>query len=269
MSEGPTFTRRVFVLVTAVVLVPAPVSQAFAAPEDSFPAIGSDRYSTRYESTTDTYYIEGDDFDLTPDLLPASKHIVVRGGRISLAGTLTTKGQSLTIIARELTSVGGATIITIGPDGEGKKGVAAKIGESGLDGGDGTPGGDVTVLVGTLSTSLHVDASGGAGGAAGNGGEGTQGTAGPNATRQSIGGDGGKGGLGGLAGKPGNGGNGGKIFIGALTKIEPATVSWKSAGGAAGEPGKNGPSGAGGFAGNPLDWDEKEPDDNPGKGGPR
>jgi hypothetical protein len=187
---------RVFVGCVAFSLTRTYVS--VAAPSPLVP-LGEDRFSQRFDATTNTQTIEGLDFVLNQTLTPAGKHLIVRGDHVTLDGAISLPGNDVTIIARTLNCASGASISTKGrvgnPDYTGDTALPGKNG-AGIDndgqkpGGPGGNGGKITIVVGQLIGNLQLDVSGGPGGAAQNGGIGLDGSPGTPANRQHSGGQG-------------------------------------------------------------------------------
>jgi hypothetical protein len=224
---------------------------SFAAAE--LVPLGEDRFIQLDDQKSGTRVIEGTDFTLDQSLMPGNMSVVVRGDNVTLSGVLSMPGANVTIVARQLNCVSGATISTVGKVGApNNKGVTASPGNSGTPAGAGKDGGRIIVYAGTLIGDLTLDASGGLGGDAMNGGVGLDGSPGQNATRGQNGGAGGPGQPGGLAGAPGAGGNGGDITVGVIAGTPIANIHCKSDAGMAGKSALNGSPGTGGRGGAPA-----------------
>lgn len=246
-----TLTRRDAVrILTCGVAYGLLVPETTRAVTQALVPLGTDRYASYPNSKGSTWIIEGVDFPLDQSSVPGTMNVIVRGDRVTLTGAIVLPGYSLSILARELICLPGASITTVGHTlGSDYTGGHANVGVDGssFKAGIGGNGGDILIVVGSMTGSLQLDASGGKGGGAMSGGPGLSGKPGSPATEYSPGGNGTDGQLGGLAGVPGNGGNGGNISVGALNGSFLANT--RSDAGPPGAVGTNGDSGAAGAAG--------------------
>jgi|GEM_PF-2698231 len=247
---------------------------------DVYTNIVEDAYQ-RDDSSGDTTIITGLYLNLTQDLLPANKHLIVFADVIAIKTALTLPGRNMTLYARQLVSEGGSIDLTAPPipagignynpgdrarDGEtgANRGDNGKRGDDGANGREGTWGSTMTIYAESQHGTLTIKCKGGAGGRgqdAGNGGVGQQGRDGDDAQisggydqrverQPTSGGAGGNGGNGGNGGRGGNGGSGGNLTLGIIRKLGTVTADLSGgAGGAGGGYGKGSGGGPGGVGG--------------------
>src|SRR5262245_16450455 len=241
------------------------LAEALTLPEVST----EESYVAFLDPMTKINRIYATDLILTDSLIPKDVATIIRADRITISGNVTTRGNNLTMFAREVVSSQDEAILDSRPPGASPdfagrpaapSGDRGQPGSNGRDGGPGQPGGNITIAVGRMHGKLTINTSGAKGGDAESGGRGGDGVVGPvGAPPRGQGGRGGTGGAGGLTGKPGKAGDGGAISIRYLDGTPvPVIVAMQNAGrpgtpGRHGEPGSGGPGGPGG-SGRESEW---------------
>ncbi len=251
------------------------------ATPDTYNVLIDDGYF-REETDASTITITAVRIDLTQDLLPADRNLIVMADTVSIAGPLRIPGRTVTMYARQVIATSANASIDVsgaphvagspgnylpgaraqdGGPGPGR-GDAGGRGSDGAAGATGTHGGDVVIYAGAVFNTLKAVTSGGDGGRgqdAGRGGAGQQGKQGADAvisgpiydehiSRGPMAGErGGAGGDGGNGGNGGNGGDAGSVQLGLIEKI--GTVTTVMAGGVGGQGGAGATGGTGGAGG--------------------
>lgn len=206
---------------------------------------------------------------LTQAEMPARKDLYVYGDDITIGSALSIVGQNMTIVARKVTLLPGASVDLSGWDavptlsdkaengapGASAQNPDAKDGMFGNGGNGGENGGNLVLVGGTIGGSISVTSKGGNGSKGQNGGDGGTGLDGArgddyrttNDDRTLVhdglrGVNGGREGAGGVGGPGGIGANGGTVTIGFATGPAPG-VAVSCPGGAGGPAGKAGANG--------------------------
>lgn len=195
---------------------------------------------------------------------------IVRAWNISVRGSVTARGQDVTLIANEVVFEDGAVIDTSGNDGSPNwppgtpPTTQVAPGAKGTDGAPGGPGanaGNILIVCTKITGTVTVNAKGGAGGRGQDGGGGGPGQDynGPTPTLQlapnqplpnppAHGLPGSQGAQAGQAGAHGQNGNGGNLVISTTGELEPERIKYTLSGGSdlrAAVPGNPGQGGKG------------------------
>lgn len=195
------------------------------------------------------FLFQSTDFVLSPSTITPSGNLCVFADRLTIRGACVLPGRDVFLFARELIVEEGAIIKLDGvapPNGVlPNHGInAGDPGAAGATGVSGSAGGNLRVLVGSISGTFAASTTGGAGGVGQAGGNGQIGTAGYQVTPGGRGGNAGEGGQGGVGGPAGAL----ELFhVGELSSTNIPKLS--SNGGLGGDAGADGQPGPGGAAG--------------------